>query len=445
MYRPRIALLGLMLTLGCAALLACAATSSAVDTADSTTSNAASQTDIDVNTNTDTAAVADPAAPVSPATTDDAADQTTPATPPAPTDRANTLTLAINRSDIVYGQSVTASGSLAPAGVAPLTIERWTGSAWVAVATDTTDASGDWSTSLAPTANWTIRARLDDNSATTSSRSITVSPRLTITRKRRGTTFVGIPIRATVQPASYRGKITFAVRYAGRVRDTARFRPRNGRLRIVLPAPGYGRMSVRASLPARNSMSSGASSFSVTARHPTIRQGSRGAAVRGLVARLRELRFHTPSTSTFDYRMGDVILAFHKSQRMHRTKKMSQSTWRKLTRATALQPRYRSYGDHIEVNKTRQILMVVKNGKVRGTIHVSTGATGNTPVGRWRVYQKGGSHLFKFMAFVGNFGIHGYVPVPTYPASHGCVREPMWAAAWTYGQTSIGDRVIIYR
>jgi lipoprotein-anchoring transpeptidase ErfK/SrfK len=48
------------------------------------------------------------------------------------------------------------------------------------------------------------------------------------------------------------------------------------------------------------------------------------------------------------------------------------------------------------------------------------------------------------MTFHGNFAIHGYPSVPVYPASHGCVRVPMWLADWLYGQSPVGERIYIY-
>ena len=108
----------------------------------------------------------------------------------------------------------------------------------------------------------------------------------------------------------------------------------------------------------------------------------------------------------------------------------------------------RAKDTHIEVDKTRQILMVVTNGKVTGVIPVSTGATGNTPVGHWRVLWKapatstwlGSAILYRTLTFHGGFAIHGFSPVPAYPASHGCVREPLWAADWTYTRRRSASR-----
>ncbi len=50
------------------------------------------------------------------------------------------------------------------------------------------------------------------------------------------------------------------------------------------------------------------------------------------------------------------------------------------------------------------------------------------------------------MTFVGNsFAIHGWVSVPPYPASHGCVRIPIWTADWLYNQSPVGETVYVYR
>jgi lipoprotein-anchoring transpeptidase ErfK/SrfK len=48
------------------------------------------------------------------------------------------------------------------------------------------------------------------------------------------------------------------------------------------------------------------------------------------------------------------------------------------------------------------------------------------------------------MDFYRNFAMHGYPSVPAYPASHGCVREPMWVADWTYQHSWVGETVYIY-
>lgn len=56
--------------------------------------------------------------------------------------------------------------------------------------------------------------------------------------------------------------------------------------------------------------------------------------------------------------------------------------------AQAAPPDARFAGDHVEVDKTRQVMLDVHGGAVVRVVHASTGATGNTPLGRWQVYRK---------------------------------------------------------
>ncbi len=104
------------------------------------------------------------------------------------------------------------------------------------------------------------------------------------------------------------------------------------------------------------------------------------------------------------------------------------------------------------MDKGRQIAMVVKNGTPYGIIAISSGATGNTPSGTFHIFIKSlwapsnyDSLLFRSMGFYKDFAMHGYSPVPPYPASHGCVREPMWVAQWMYDQSWVGETVYLYQ
>lgn len=155
----------------------------------------------------------------------------------------------------------------------------------------------------------------------------------------------------------------------------------------------------------------------------------------------------------FDNRCADSLMAFQKAYNLRRTYVADADDWAKLRTATRIRPRYASPAVHIEVNKTRQILMIVRNGSVSSLICVSTGATGNTPEGAFSIQRKtpatstygGDGTLTWVMAFKGDFALHGWPSVPPYPASHGCVREPVWVAGWVYSQSFVGERVYIYR
>ena len=175
--------------------------------------------------------------------------------------------------------------------------------------------------------------------------------------------------------------------------------------------------------------------------YPGLRMGSHGPTVLALKRRLAELRFALPGIDAgYGYRTYEAVLAFQKLHGLSRTGRMGAAEWRTLWRTSAPRPRVAS-GDYLEVDKSRQIVMEVRDGKVDRVIHASTGATGNTPVGTWRVYREVFGWdwvLYHPMYFLRGFAIHGYPEVPPWPASHGCVRIPLWLASsvrerWGYG------------
>jgi hypothetical protein len=191
----------------------------------------------------------------------------------------------------------------------------------------------------------------------------------------------------------------------------------------------------------------------LTLRSAGLGPGSHGSAVLGLKRRLASLTYHQDDLSAmWSEQTSDAVLAFQKAEGLPRTALADRVTLARLASAGVPKARYRGTGLHIEIDKTRQILQLVRDGTVTGTLHVSTGATGNTPVGHWDVLWKapsthtwlGPAILYRTMTFHGGFAIHGFSPVPAYPASHGCVREPIWAANWTYEQTPVGTAVDVY-
>jgi lipoprotein-anchoring transpeptidase ErfK/SrfK len=48
------------------------------------------------------------------------------------------------------------------------------------------------------------------------------------------------------------------------------------------------------------------------------------------------------------------------------------------------------------------------------------------------------------MYFLRGFAIHGYPSVPSYPASHGCVRVPMWIAPHLWSTNPYGQTIRVY-
>jgi lipoprotein-anchoring transpeptidase ErfK/SrfK len=365
-----------------------------------------------------------------------------------------TLTLALAPATVVYGSGTTATGSLAPAqeGIA-VVVERSVGDSWETLATATTDAAGAFSAPLAPTGGGAVQARVVETGTASGALFLSVLPRLVLDRS-PGRAFLGAPLRVDVQPASYTGAVVVTTRRDGRVLGRVRVRVREGRLRVLAPTPGVGRFAVRLAFPAVGALSGRTLTTSVRSTARRLSVGSRGVDVRALHRRLAELRFHVPGLiSSFGHASFDAVIAFQKARRLPRTGVVGPATWNALGLARVPRPRFAAPSPHIEVDKTRQILLVVRGGRVVGILPVSTGATGNTPEGAFRILWKapatstwlGAGTLYRTLTFHGNFAIHGWASVPPYPASHGCVRVPIWAADWLYRQSPVGERVFVYR
>jgi hypothetical protein len=208
--------------------------------------------------------------------------------------------------------------------------------------------------------------------------------------------------------------------------------------RVVAPTEATGLFALRAQLGASVARAR------VTAGARTLSYGSTGPDVVALRARLAELHVHVPAPSaTFGSELYDSVVAFQKARGLARTGAVDEATWQALSQDVVPTPRYRGRGVHIEVSKSRQILMIVRDGETVWYLPVSSGAGGITPVGRYRILWKapatttwlGPAILYRTMTFHTHYAIHGFPSVPAYPASHGCVRVPIWLADWLYQQS----------
>jgi lipoprotein-anchoring transpeptidase ErfK/SrfK len=71
-----------------------------------------------------------------------------------------------------------------------------------------------------------------------------------------------------------------------------------------------------------------------------------------------------------------------------------------------------------------------------------------TVIGRFQVYSKTpgeNSHgMVDSNYFISGYAIHGYHEVPTYAASHGCLRIPIPDAPAVFGWVQMGTPVDVY-
>ncbi|MEX0743747.1 MAG: L,D-transpeptidase family protein [Actinomycetota bacterium] len=357
-----------------------------------------------------------------------------------------TVTLEASASTLTIGDDVRLSGEIAPA-TGGQTVEIRDERDDV-VGSATTGAAGAFSVTIAPEGTRTYRAFWN----TAVSEPVTVRVRAVVTVRMSGVRlFDEVVVRGTVQPARPGRRVEVALMVGGRVRQTQRVAMGSaGGFTATFRAMQVGTYRARASFSSLDLLRGSAVSESGTPPLPSLRSGSNGPFVELLERRLVELHYRLAGAKDgkFDFRTADAVVAFHKVQRMARVFSVSAATWRALADPLLARARHDWRGFHFEVDQTRQVLLTVEDGEVTNVLHVSTGAGGATRDGSFRVFRKiagySGHRLYYPSYFDGLRALHGWPEVPTYAASHGCVRIPYWNAIWVHGLADYGTRVVIY-
>jgi len=200
---------------------------------------------------------------------------------------------------------------------------------------------------------------------------------------------------------------------------------------------------------------------SAAAQKPKLSALNR-AHVKEAEHRLSDMGYWTGSVDgVFDPATRQALIAFQKWEGREITGQLTSTELEAIRSSAAPKARDVGYA-HAEVDVERQLLLLVSE---KGDVRVLPVSTGNdqqfqsdgqtsiayTPRGRFVVYDKGigwetgplGS-VFYANYITGGVAIHGYESVPTKPASHGCIRIPMFAAREVSKMLSLGTIVLVY-
>ena len=178
--------------------------------------------------------------------------------------------------------------------------------------------------------------------------------------------------------------------------------------------------------------------------------GEGGPKVMLLQRALAEQHFSVPVSGYYDDGTARAVLAFRKTNDMSRDGYATHEVYAKLMRHQgAFKLRYPKAGKHVEFDWSRQVLTLAQNGRPFRTYHTSSGKPSTPTVfGTYRFYLKSPGTNAKGMVdssyFIGGYAIHGYVDVPAYPASHGCLRVPIPNARQIFDWVDIGDPIFLY-
>jgi hypothetical protein len=195
--------------------------------------------------------------------------------------------------------------------------------------------------------------------------------------------------------------------------------------------------------------------------------GARGAAVKSVQRRLNQLHYYAgKADGTYGQDTAEAVWAFKEAQGLP----MNASTNTLVTskfRRDLIHPRMpkvlvpKGGANRIEINQNDELLVLYRNNEVQLILHVSSGGgyhycsphgggcgVAITPDGNYTAlwFHRGWlqvplGYMYNPVFFIGgSYAIHGDVPVPWFPASHGCVRIWMAAAHWFHRVVTIGGR-----
>ena len=131
--------------------------------------------------------------------------------------------------------------------------------------------------------------------------------------------------------------------------------------------------------------------------------------------------------------------------------------------AQPLEITWRQRADRIEIDLGKQVLYLVKDNEVVNVLPVSSGngrrylnfyggsAKATTPEGQFEFYkQRNYNHesylgfMYKPYYFRGGYAVHGSSSVPSYPASHGCIRVTNSDMDYLRQHLELGMSIYVY-
>ena len=230
-----------------------------------------------------------------------------------------------------------------------------------------------------------------------------------------------------------------------------------------------GRFAFRVVRPADAVHASGWSPTAhVRAVQRALRSGMKGRDVRALQRRLKRLHYDVgPVTGEFGYDTLHAVVAFQKVQGITRDGVAGRRVLRKLAnpKVPQLQHPADAATAGVEVDLTHQVIYYARKSHIVRILDASTGGgyyyTGSdgstqraiTPTGHFSVQYKINHWVTSKLGTLyrpayfnsSGYAIHGEGEVPSYPASHGCVRITVPAMDRLNSKLYQGISVWIYR
>lgn len=179
--------------------------------------------------------------------------------------------------------------------------------------------------------------------------------------------------------------------------------------------------------------------------------GDRGPAVELFNDLLRRQHYYNTDNARYGSHTQRAVMAFRKVNGMARTFQATPDIFARLAAGKGgFAIAHPGAGKHVEVDISKQVMALADGGKAKYVFHVATGAAATpSDVGGFTFYRKdpGFNSIGMYYSIYYNRGeaTHGYHSVPPYPASHGCIRNPIPDSIFIYNWIDLGNKMHVYR
>lgn len=186
-------------------------------------------------------------------------------------------------------------------------------------------------------------------------------------------------------------------------------------------------------------------------RYPDLDPGDRSGVVKIFNSLLERQGYVNDEGNKYDGATERAVLAYHKVNGEARTGKATKRMFKKLAKGKGgYKLKHPGAGKHVETDLSRQVMVLANGGKAKEIYTISSGAPATpTILGKYRFYRKepgfNNVNMYYSVYFKGGYATHGYHSVPDYPASHGCLRNPIPDSKHIYKWIDIGDPIYVYR
>lgn len=184
--------------------------------------------------------------------------------------------------------------------------------------------------------------------------------------------------------------------------------------------------------------------------YPDLDPGDHNGYVSLFNSLLKKRSYYLGGGRSYSDGTSRAVMAFRKVNNMSRSFNASPQIFKILADGRGgFNLQRPGTGHHVEVDISRQVMVLADNGRPQHIFHVSTGAP-STPSdrGSFRFYRKdpGFNSIGMYYSVYYNRGeaTHGYKSVPPYPASHGCIRNPIPNSVFIYNWIHLGDPIYVY-